>query len=149
MCDRKSLETICIMCPVGCSLNIEKKGDDITVSGNACVRGEIYGKQEIIEPKRVVTSSVWCDGKRVFVRTSNPVPKDKIGEIKSVINSKIPELLSIPITTNNPIKVGKILKVISIPSVAPFKNTSKTDTFSHNALQVIIKITNGIAIIEI
>lgn len=99
MCDRKSLDTICIMCPVGCSLNIEKNGDEITVSGNACVRGEIYGKQEIVEPKRVVTSSVWCDGKRVFVKTSNPVPKDKMGEIMqeiakiSIKNAKMGEIL--------------------------------------------------------
>ena len=45
--------------------------------------------------------------------------------------------------------VGKILKVISTPSVAPFKNTSKTEFFSLKALNIIINITKGIAIIEI
>ena len=74
---------------------------------------------------------------------------DKTGEIILVIKSKIPELLSIPIATNSPINVGKIFKLISIPSVAPFKNTSKTFTFSSKALKIMLNITKGIAIIEI
>ena len=30
----------CIMCPVGCTLNVKKEGDKIVVSGNGCIRGE-------------------------------------------------------------------------------------------------------------
>ena len=54
----------------------------------------------------------------------------KRGVIKRMIISKIPELLKAPIATNNPTKVGKILKTISIPSFAPSKKSSNTLFFS-------------------
>ena len=43
----------------------------------------------------------------------------KRGVIKRIIISNTPEFLSAPIATNNPTKVGRILKTISIPSFAP------------------------------
>ena len=48
------------------------------------------------------------------------------GVIIFTIKSIIPELLNNPIATNNPTKVGNILKTIPTPSFAPSKNTSKT-----------------------
>ena len=42
-------ELICIMCPKGCRLTVD---DDLNVSGNSCVRGVTYGKQEVTDPRR-------------------------------------------------------------------------------------------------
>ena len=50
----------------------------------------------------------------------------KTGFKKFTIASIIPELLSAPIATNNPISVGKILNTISRPSFAPSKKVSNT-----------------------
>lgn len=44
------MKTICIMCPMGCPLEIENNNGQIKVSGNTCKRGEIYGAQEFTAP---------------------------------------------------------------------------------------------------
>ncbi len=36
-------EMICISCPLGCRLLVERDGDKIVVTGNLCKRGERYG----------------------------------------------------------------------------------------------------------
>lgn len=66
-----------------------------------------------------------------------------------VTNSIIPELFNNPIAKNNPINVGKIFNVISIPFIAPFINKSKIGFFSIIPTKTIIKIIIGIDIIEI
>lgn len=75
------MKTVCIMCPVGCELDIQKQGKEIKVSGNACIRGEAYGKAEIVNPVRVVTSVVKAEKEMIFVKTSTAVPKQKIAEV--------------------------------------------------------------------
>ena len=72
----------CIMCPMGCTLDINKIDDNITVKGNTCKRGEIYGKQEFINPMRSFTSLVFTkSGKVVSIKTSGLIPKDKIADV--------------------------------------------------------------------
>lgn len=61
----------------------------------------------------------------------------------------IPELFNNPLQKNNPINVGKIFNVISIPFIAPFINKSKIGFFSIIPTKTIIKIIIGIDIIEI
>lgn len=76
------MNTICIMCPMGCPLTIEDKDGKVTVSGNTCKRGELYGVQEYTSPKRVVTSLVRTDDERVVsVKTAAPVDKADIFEV--------------------------------------------------------------------
>lgn len=74
-------EFICIVCPKGCHLTVDDNGN---VSGNSCIRGEKYGKQEAVDPKRTLTSTVKIKSKmvkRLPVITSGDVPKDKVSEI--------------------------------------------------------------------
>jgi len=72
----------CINCPLGCSIEVEMDGKEIlSVSGNNCPRGDIYARNEVISPKRVVTSSVYVingDRNVVSVKTKEAVDKDKI-----------------------------------------------------------------------
>ena len=73
-------ELICITCPKGCHLKVDEE-NGYAVTGNSCPRGEAYGKAELTHPTRVVTSTVRCTGgsrPRCPVKTSGPVPKDKI-----------------------------------------------------------------------
>lgn len=73
-------ELICIVCPKGCHLLIDEE-NEYTVTGNACARGEAYGKAELINPTRVVTSTVRAQGgahPRCPVKTSAPIPKSLI-----------------------------------------------------------------------
>lgn len=81
-------ELTCICCPLGCQLKVTI-GENVTVSGNTCKRGEEYGKKEVTDPRRVVTSSVRLEGGElamVSVKTAGDIPKDKIGECMEEIH---------------------------------------------------------------
>lgn len=82
-------ELICIVCPRGCRLNVDQ---DLNVTGNFCKRGIIYGKSEVTNPTRTVTSTVKIDSKittRLSVITSKPIPKEKIFEVMDLINQVV------------------------------------------------------------
>lgn len=72
----------CINCPMGCALTIEMEGDEvISISGNTCPRGEAYGRKEVTNPTRIVTSTVRVTGgaaDMVSVKTKQDIPKGKI-----------------------------------------------------------------------
>ncbi len=72
------MKLTCIMCPVGCALEVTKKGNDIVVAGNSCIRGERYGRQEVVSPERMVTTVAKTKTGFVSVKTSAPVPKEKV-----------------------------------------------------------------------
>ncbi len=75
----------CIMCPLGCQLTVLKDGDNITVTGNNCKRGEVFGKEEVTCPMRIVTSSVKTEKGVRACKTSKPVPKSMIFEVMKEI----------------------------------------------------------------
>ncbi len=74
---------LCIGCPMGCRLEVEDtdEGEIVEVRGFSCKRGEAYAKQEHVEPKRMVTTTIAIDSgrwARLPVRTTAPVPKDRV-----------------------------------------------------------------------
>lgn len=72
----------CIMCPIGCEIEYEKKDDNFEFSGYACKRGLIYAKKEVVSPERVITSLAPLeDGKVVSCKTNGLIPKEKIFDI--------------------------------------------------------------------
>lgn len=75
----------CIMCPLGCQLTVTIDGENITVTGNNCKRGEIFGKEEVTCPMRIVTSSVKTEKGVRACKTSKPVPKSMIFEVMKEI----------------------------------------------------------------
>ena len=80
-------ELICIVCPRGCRLHVDK---DLNVTGNFCPRGEIYGKQEVTNPTRMVTSTIRISNAELPlcpVRTKDPIPKSKIFDVMASINN--------------------------------------------------------------
>ena len=66
---------ICIVCPKGCHIHV--KDDEIT--GYTCKRGLEYVKQELKDPRRVLTTSVKVDGGVIDV-----CPVIFISQIRSV-----------------------------------------------------------------
>lgn len=73
-------ELICIVCPKGCHLHVDEE-NGCAVTGNSCARGAEYGKAELLNPTRVVTSTARCRGlelRRCPVKTSRPIPKGLI-----------------------------------------------------------------------
>ncbi|MFW6180188.1 MAG: DUF1667 domain-containing protein [Spirochaetota bacterium] len=75
-------QLVCISCPVGCRLTVRvDAGDTVTVTGNKCVRGEEYGREEALSPRRVVTATAAVRSsfqRRLPVRTSRPLPRELI-----------------------------------------------------------------------
>lgn len=74
-------ELICIGCPLGCPLTVTIDGDDIVVTGNTCKRGDDYGRKEVTNPTRIVTTTVPVKGgtiPMVSVKTKSAIPKGKI-----------------------------------------------------------------------
>ena len=77
---------LCIGCPLGCRLEVEEDEhhDIVEVRGFSCKKGDRFARQEHIDPRRMVTTTVAADGGRIArlpVRTSVDVPKHLVAEI--------------------------------------------------------------------
>ena len=72
------MKITCIMCPVGCDLEVEKIGDKIKVTGNSCPRGIIYGEKEVTQPERIVTTIKKYKERTISLKTDKPIDKDII-----------------------------------------------------------------------
>ena len=101
------MKMICINCPKGCELDVEKKGDEVVVTGHACPRGEAYGKAELVNPTRMVTGLVRVAGMRkpLPVKTRTAIPKAKINDVLFALAQTTVQL---------PVKIGDVI----IPNAA-------------------------------
>ena len=72
----------CILCPNSCEITVNYDGTNIhNIQGNKCDNGREYVTQELIDPKRTVTSSVLVVGGErplVSVRLSSPISRSLI-----------------------------------------------------------------------
>jgi CxxC motif-containing protein len=70
---------VCVICPIGCEIDVVHDGDKIvSMEGNKCEKAQEFVRQELIEPKRILTTTVRLEGARlpvIPVRTDKPVPK--------------------------------------------------------------------------
>ena len=46
------MEMVCIVCPNGCRLDVTQNGNEISVLGNKCKRGEAFARTELTAPTR-------------------------------------------------------------------------------------------------
>jgi CxxC motif-containing protein len=78
-------ELTCISCPIGCAMTAEFQPDgSITVSGNQCARGAQYARDELVDPRRVVTATCGTGSQahpRLPVRSREPCPRNLIPSI--------------------------------------------------------------------
>jgi CxxC motif-containing protein len=105
-------EITCIVCPIGCKILIKKNGKRFEIlQGNKCKKGIDYARNEALDPRRMLTSSVLVingEWPLISVKSSKPVPKDKIFNVlKEIKKTKV----------NAPIKSGQII----------IKNVANTD----------------------
>ena len=80
---------ICIVCPKGCHLKVDEE-NGYAVTGFGCERGREYGKKELVNPTRVITSTVKVKGgihPRCPVKTSSDIPKGLIKDAMKLLNS--------------------------------------------------------------
>lgn len=82
-------ELVCIVCPRGCTMQVEQNGEEIKVSGNSCKRGEQFAKSELTNPTRTICTTVrtsFGDAPVLPVRVSAEIPKDRIFDVMREIN---------------------------------------------------------------
>ena len=94
---------ICVACPKGCKLDIERDGEKILVSNQGCKRGVDYAIGELKDPRRMVATTVRIVGSRhplLPVYTAEPFPKGRIQELLNELRK---------ITAKAPIKAGKVM----------------------------------------
>ena len=100
----KTVNLICIGCPLGCPLTVEMEGNEVkSVAGNTCPRGDAYAKKELTNPTRIVTSTVRVAGGKlamVSVKTESDIPKGKIFDCVKAL--KEVEVIA-------PVKIGDVI----------------------------------------
>ncbi len=95
-------EVICTCCPKGCHLQVDEE-NGYSVSGNGCDNGIAYGKEELTNPTRIITSTVRAEGclhPRCPVKTSAAVPKGQMNEVVAALKG---------VVLHAPIRVGQIV----------------------------------------
>lgn len=93
----------CIICPYSCSIEVDinKKTKIVDVRNNKCKQGLDYAILEAIFPKRIITTTVRVKDHNdtlVSVRSSKPIPKDKIFQAMEILKSLE---INLPININD------------------------------------------------
>jgi len=89
----------CILCPKGCRISFHRQAGDIEFSGYGCPRGEEYARKEIVNPERILTSTVrtvFTDFPRLPVKTNREIPLGEVREYMKAINSVLVRKRCIP-----------------------------------------------------
>lgn len=93
----------CILCPNGCSLTIEKVGQEYEVKGYKCPKGREFAINEITNPRRSICSTIKTTFEKVPrlpVKTNGEVPLEDIFNVMVEINSKF---------IDKPVHVGDVV----------------------------------------
>ena len=97
-------EITCIVCPIGCKILVNKEGEKVDIlQGSKCKRGTEYAINETLDPRRVLTTSVFVkdgDWPLVSVKSTHPIPKDKLFTVLDEIKKT---------TVKAPVKSGQII----------------------------------------
>jgi CxxC motif-containing protein len=98
------LKTItCIRCPKGCQVTLDTENPEGTVKGFGCPNGREYAINELICPKRTISTTVELIGgmhPRIPVKTNGDIPKEKIFDVMKEIDK---------ISVKSPVKCGEVL----------------------------------------
>lgn len=96
-------ELICTNCPMGCPLTVEyEDGKIISITGNTCKNGITFGTNEVLCPKRTITSIVKLTNRDMMlsVKSASELPKERIFEFMDIINKT---------TAEAPVKSGDVI----------------------------------------
>lgn len=95
-------EVTCIVCPKSCKIKIDKNYNVLN-NNNCCARGKKYAISELVDPRRIFTSTARVTGgelDRVPVRTSKPIKKKEWTDAIKLVNE---------LKLQAPVKFRKIL----------------------------------------
>ena len=96
----------CIRCPRGCTVTVTLADDGTitSVTGNSCMRGDKYARDEVTHPVRVVTTTVpvvrSATEKMVSVKTAGDVPKGRVFDVVRALTD---------VTATAPVHIGDVI----------------------------------------
>jgi len=93
----------CVICPEGCRISVKKSGLEYSITGNKCPRGKEYALNELVMPRRILTTSVKVlNGKLPLasVKTTGPIDRAVILEKMNMISR---------IAVEAPVEIGDVL----------------------------------------
>ncbi len=102
-------ELVCIACPMACRMVVSVAdgragaGTEITVTGNRCPRGEAYGREEVLAPKRILTAVVPTDSAEfpfAPVRTDHAIRRENVNDLLAILYGR-------PVSL--PVRAGQVL----------------------------------------
>lgn len=96
------MRIICVSCPMGCAIEVAG-GIPARVSGHGCPRGVVYAREEVLDPKRVLTTSVRVIGGDLplaSIRTTHPIPRRLIPAAMAVLRS---------VEVSAPVEAGQVV----------------------------------------
>ena len=96
-------ELVCIVCPRGCTLKVEREGDAFHVTGNGCKRGEAFAVSEQTAPMRTLCTTVRTafPGVPVLpVKLSAEIPKEQIFPVMEAVSA---------VTVDRPVGRGDVV----------------------------------------
>ncbi len=100
----KARQYTCIGCPIGCPLQLQHEGREITeIAGYECDRGAKYARQEFTDPRRDLSTTVVISGamlQRLPVKVTGPIVKNRVMEAVSEIHQ---------LHIQAPVKLGEVL----------------------------------------
>ena len=101
---------LCIGCPLGCRLEldvVETPGGQLVeiveVRGNSCRKGDEFAREEHVDPRRTVTTTVAIEGARwprLPVRTTGTVPKARVRDVCAALRS---------VRVHAPVRIGDMV----------------------------------------
>ncbi|MGA9398967.1 MAG: DUF1667 domain-containing protein [Anaerolineaceae bacterium] len=79
---------ICITCPKGCTLEVQRDGDTVIMVEQGCKRGHEYAQRELVDPRRMISSTIKITGGEhplLPVYTADAFPKPHIPELMAAL----------------------------------------------------------------
>ncbi|KYO65476.1 DUF1667 domain-containing protein [Thermovenabulum gondwanense] len=99
----KEKTVTCIVCPTGCRIKVTFEDKKIKeIAGNQCKRGFDYAKEEVISPKRMLTTTVFLEnGELLPVKTEKPIPKELLFKAMEELKN---------VRVKPPVRMGDVIK---------------------------------------
>ncbi|MBN2088524.1 DUF1667 domain-containing protein [candidate division KSB1 bacterium] len=101
----------CIMCPIGCELQVMVLDEKMEITGNKCEKGKEFAVEEVLHPKRNLATSLPIQGRdhhTLSVRLDQRVPRDQLFQILEEIAKlrPVPPILRGEVLIENILNTG-------------------------------------------
>ena len=86
-------DLICVTCPMGCAIHVTLQDGQLQqISGQACKRGAAFAQEEILAPRRILTTTVRVQNgilPLVPVRSRAPLPKEMLFKVAAILRQVV------------------------------------------------------------